>query len=481
MHVVDMVFFWAKAEPHRPAVVQPEMVTTYQGLADAIESIGDRIDRLNLDTSEPVAVSITNPTFALATMFALLRCGFSVAPVNRPLYFHLRNAGVRNLIYDTDGQVMSGGRNIRFDPSWLPAASASSRKPYRHRPAGDGDMVFFTSGTTGRPKAFVQAMGGLSDRFGSPLTCANGDHRKALILPGLTGAFGFNRTCEILHAGKTACFSPFGEDALLLISVFCIEVVVGSPQQLLLLADLRARATRYDLSSLKTLRIGGAMLSREAARRIRNDLCRNIVMSYASTEAGIAAMAPYEMIAHIPGAVGFLTPSTEVEIVDDTGAVVPAGAQGIIRVRTAQYVANFDNSSGKRANDDTQWFYPGDVGRVTEDGVLCLAGRSSDLINRGGTKVSASRIEEILEALPEVKEVAVCGVEGGSGLEEIWIAVVAQAPLDPAEIKNHIIEHRELGFEVDEVIEVSTLPRNDAGKVQKHLLKESLLRLKRGS
>ena len=46
MHVVDMVFFWAKAEPHRPALVQPEMVTTFQGLADAIELIGDRIDRL---------------------------------------------------------------------------------------------------------------------------------------------------------------------------------------------------------------------------------------------------------------------------------------------------------------------------------------------------------------------------------------------------------------------------------------------------
>ena len=435
---------------------------------------------LNLNAAEPVAVSITNPTFALATMFALLRCGFSVAPVNRPLYFHLRNAGVRNLIYDTDGQVMSGGRNVRFDPSWLPAAAASSRKPYRHRPAGDGDMVFFTSGTTGRPKAFVQAMGGLSGRFGSPLTCANGDHRKALILPGLTGAFGFNRACEILYAGKTACFSPFGEDALLLISVFGIEVVVGSPQQLLSLADLQAQVTRYDLSSLKTLRIGGAMLSREAVRRIRGSLCRNIIMSYASTEAGIAAMAPYEMIADIPGAVGFLTPSTEIEIVDDAGAVLPPGSEGIIRVRTAQYAANFKNGSGERASADKQWFYPGDVGRVTEDGVLCLAGRSSDVINHGGAKVSAGRIEEILEALPEIKEAAVCGVEGGSGFEEIWIAVVAQAPLDTADIKRRLTEHDDVRVTIGQVFELQQLPRNELGKVQKHKLKDVLLALKQG-
>jgi acyl-coenzyme A synthetase/AMP-(fatty) acid ligase len=481
MHVVDMVFFWAKAEPHRSALVQPEMVTTFRGLADAIEAIGDRIDRLNLDTGEPVAVSITNPTFALATMFALLRCGFSVAPVNRPLYFHLKSAGIRNLIYDTDGQVMSGGRNIRFDASWLPAASPAQSKPYRQRPAGNGDMVFFTSGTTGRPKAFVQAMGGLSDRFGSPLTCANGDHRKALILPGLTGAFGFNRTCEMLYAGKTACLSPFGEAALLLISVFGIEVAVASPQQFLSLADLQAKTARYDLSSLKALRIGGAMLSREAARRIRSHLCRSIIVSYASTEAGIAAIAPYEMIADIPGAVGFLTPSTEVEIVDQAGAVMPPGSEGIIRVRTAQYAANFGPSDVRVGNADKPWFYPGDVGHVTDDGVLCLAGRSSDVINRGGAKVSAGRIEEILEALPEIKEAAACGVETGAGLEEVWIAVVpqAQASIDAVDIKRRLKEHDDVGFTVDEVFALEQLPRNDLGKVQKHKLKDVLLALKK--
>src|SRR5690349_20474230 len=97
IHVVDMVFFWAKAEPHRLALIQPEMVTSFQGLADAIESIGDRIDRLGLDTAEPVAISIANPSYFLAAIFALFRCGYSVAPVNPPLYPHLRSAGIRNL------------------------------------------------------------------------------------------------------------------------------------------------------------------------------------------------------------------------------------------------------------------------------------------------------------------------------------------------------------------------------------------------
>jgi acyl-coenzyme A synthetase/AMP-(fatty) acid ligase len=478
--VVDMVSFWAKAEPHRLALIQPEMVTSFQGLADAIESIGERIDRLGLDTSEPVAISIANPSYKLAAIFALLRCGFSVAPINPALYPHLRSAGIRNLIYDTQGQVLSGGRNIRFDMAWLPSdVSSAARKRYQRRPTGHGDMIFFTSGTTGRPKAVIQAMDGLTQRYSSPLTCANGDHSKALILPGLAGAFGFNRACETLYAGKTACFAPSGEAALALIGTFAIEVVVASTQQLLSLADVQARNVGYDISSLKALRIGGALLSPEAARQIKNHLCRNIIMSYDSAEAGIAAIAPYDMIADIPGAVGFVSPDAEVEIVDGGGAVLPVGSAGNIRVRTPQLTSNFvDNGSAEASRG---WFYPGDIGRLTNEGVLCLVGRDSDVINRGGRKVSATQIEQVLEALPQVKEAAVCGIDGGSGLEEIWIAVVLRSPIDPEEIKRHLKNNRDLGFDVDEVFEVPALPRNDIGKVQKHLLKETLLRLKKGA
>ena len=374
MHVVDMVFFWARAEPHRLALIQPEMVTTYQGLADAIDSIGDRIDRLGLDTREPLAVSIANPSFFLATVFAVLRCGFSVALVTPPLYPHLRSAGIRNLIYDAQGQVMSGGRNVRFDMSWLPAAAASGgRVPYRHRPAGSGDMICLTSEATGAPKAIVRSMAGLSRRVGSPLNCANGDHEKALVLRGLAGGFGFDRACEMLHAGKAACFSPFGEAALMLISTFAIETVVASPQQALALADIQKTA-RYDLPSLKTLRLEDALLSPDAARQIKTHLCRNIVVTYSSAEAGLTAAAPYDVIADVPGAVGFLSPEVDVEVVDGAGKVLPAGSEGVIRLRAPQSAANVGQPE---IGGHGEWFYPGDIGRVTEEGVLCLTGRRS--------------------------------------------------------------------------------------------------------
>jgi non-ribosomal peptide synthetase component E (peptide arylation enzyme) len=113
MHVVDTLYLWAKTLPHCPAIIQAEMVTTFQGLADAIESIGSRIDRLNLDKREPIAVCLANPSFVLATIFALMRGGCKVAPVYSGLYPQLAGAGIGNLNYDTQGQVLYGGPTYR--------------------------------------------------------------------------------------------------------------------------------------------------------------------------------------------------------------------------------------------------------------------------------------------------------------------------------------------------------------------------------
>src|SRR5262245_63882331 len=136
MHVVDMVFHWARIDLHRPAIILPELVTTFGGLADAIDSISSRIDRLGLNPQEPVATAIGNPALAVAVVFALLRSGFSAAPANRGLIKHLQPNCIRNLIYDVEGFVASGGRNIRFDNSWLPA-SPSSDGAWRRRAVGN--------------------------------------------------------------------------------------------------------------------------------------------------------------------------------------------------------------------------------------------------------------------------------------------------------------------------------------------------------
>jgi acyl-coenzyme A synthetase/AMP-(fatty) acid ligase len=372
-----MIYYWARVVPHRPAIIQPEMVTTFQGLADAIESVGDRIDRLNLNKREPVAVSIANPSFMLATAFALFRCGYSVAPVNMPLYPHLVGAGIRNLIYDTQGQVTSGGRNVRFDMSWLPEPKPGVKRNYRQRPIENADCVFFTSETTGLPKKIIQGAAALTRLLEYPITCASGDHQKILIMPSLISPFGFNRACEILNVGKTVCFAPSAEAVLSLIDLFGIELVVASAAQALSLAKAKSQNPAYQLASLKTLIIDGGEVEPQAVAGISGALCRNVLSQYGSTEAGVVALAPFDAIMDVPGAVGFALPWAEIQIVDEIGTVLQPGAEGLIRYRTPQLDDNI-KASGAEAIPSVRdgWSYPGDIGLMTADAVLCLAGRS---------------------------------------------------------------------------------------------------------
>ncbi len=390
MQLVDMVFYWARSVPHRAAIVQPEMVTTYQGLADAIESIASRIERFDLAKSEPVAVSIANPSMMLATVFALFRCGYRVAPVNRPLYPFLPSAGIRNLIYDTQGQMLSGGRNIRFDMSWLPrtegpaAAPAQPRsREYRKSSSGSLDTIFFTSGTTGMPKKIVQSGRSLEQLLSYPFTCASGVHQKILIMPGLASTFGFNRACEILNVGKTACFAQSNAAMLALVGTFGVEMIIASAMQALALQELKNKEPAYALDQLKALLVGGGQVSPARMKDVRAALCRTLLSQYGSTEGGVVALAPFDEIADIPGAVGIVLPWAEVEIVDEAGQPLPTGAEGLIRYRTPQLTENL-KAGGELPGVRDQWFYPGDIGSLTTDGVLCLAGRSSDVINRGG-------------------------------------------------------------------------------------------------
>ena len=481
MHIVDVLYYWARTVPHRAAILQNDMVTTFQGLADAIESIGERIDRLNLDKRDPVAVSIANPSFKLAAIFALLRGGFSVAPVNSRLYPHLAGAGLRNLIYDTEGQVTSAGRNIRFDMSWLGnSRQAASTRAYQKRPNEDASLIFFTSGTTGLPKKVVQTAAALDQLLRYPFTCASGAHQKVLIMPGLTSTFGFNRVCEVFNFGKTACFALGNIAALSLINLFGIEVVVASAAQALSLAEMKNKNPGYRIDSLKAIIVGGGKIESEGIARIRNALCRNVIHQYGSTEAGVVGLMPFEMLADTIGVM--VLPWAELEVVNEAGEQLPAGAEGFVRLRTPQLIENLksaerDEVPGVR----DEWYYPGDVGSLADDRLLSIVGRGSDVINRGGFKVSGTRIEAILNEMPEIREAAACGTAGASGIEEIWIAVVANGEVNIDGIKQHLQKHNDVGIAPDEVFVVNQIPRGDLGKVQKYRLKELLLGLKRGT
>jgi acyl-coenzyme A synthetase/AMP-(fatty) acid ligase len=473
MHIVDMVYFWARTMPQRPAVIQPDGIITYRALAQAIEAAAEHFARNIVDKSKPVAVAAATGSKMLVASLGLFRAGFNIIPAYAEIFEHLRSAGANTLVCERGGATLSGGTNITFDDSWITSKTNAWKKsdPLRQTTTEGGDIICFTSGTTGRPKPIVWPQSAWQQRALFP-TISNGAYRsyeRMLILPTLASSWGFVRAFEVLHSGRTACFARTAEAALWLANTYGIDTMLASNQQALELADLQDKSARYPLASLKTLHIGGSIIAREAVLRLKTGLCRNITLSYASTEAGVIASAPYDRIADIPGAVGFVIPGVEVEIVDAADRVLPFETEGFVRVRSPHLIRNASST-----DSTLTWFYPGDVGRVTDDGVLCIAGRRGDVLNRGGVKLSITDFESFLLSCPGVKDAGVCTFMGASGIDEVWIGVVLEPSTELAALRHKIESNTEFGTNIDRLFVVEGIPRGTLGKIQRAELKKML-------
>jgi long-chain acyl-CoA synthetase len=470
MHIVDMVYFWARTTPRRPAIIQPDGLVTYLALAQGIESAAEYFAASILDRSNPVTVSLPSASKMLVAGLGLMRAGFDVIMASKADLEHLTAAETHTLVYERGGTTLDGRTNILFNESWLSTGAnvPSTGKPLRQTRTKDTDVFFFTSGTTGRPKRIVRTQKAWEQRILFNGTSAFTDYERALIVTGPVSAFGFTRAYEVLYAGKTACFAAMGQPLLWLANTYDVDLIIASPQQALALAELQEKVTHYPLAGLKTLRLGGSIIARDGIERIRNQLCRNVVIAYSSTEAGIIATAPYDMIAHIADAVGFVIPGAEVEIVDAADRVLPIGSEGFVRVRSKQFVLNFG------IDDPNTWFYPGDFGWLTEDGVLCVAGRKGDVVNRGGVKLSVVDLESFLTSCPGVQDAGACTLMGKSGFEEVWVALVFAPSVDLAELRRQIEANREFGPNIDKLFVVETIPRGQLGKIQRAQLSEML-------
>lgn len=171
---------------------------------------------------------------------------------------------------------------------------------------------------------------------------------------------------------------------------------------------------------------------------------------------------------------GRLLPGTQVRVVDDAGVPVPAGELGHLQIRSGQLMLGYTDPALTVAQLTDGWFFPGDLGRLDADGRLTMAGRSKDIINRGGEKFSAQDIEAALAACPGIREAAVVGLPDERLGEKIGAFLVLSdgvawtgpepvlAALEAARLARP--KYPVAWFVLDE------LPRTASGKVQKNLL-----------
>jgi acyl-CoA synthetase (AMP-forming)/AMP-acid ligase II len=174
-----------------------------------------------------------------------------------------------------------------------------------------------------------------------------------------------------------------------------------------------------------------------------------------------------------PGAVGYVHPGVEVQVVDEDDVPLPPGTEGILRVRSENCVEQyFGDATGSASVFKGGWFYPGDVGSVSREGLLSVAGRTNELINHGGLQVNPHVIEDVLLSFEGIGEAAAFGAPDAMGITQIWAAIVPKKPVDSAAVFAHCSE-RLAESTPRFIIQMKSLPRNDAGKILRNELSKT--------
>ena len=351
-------------------------------------------------------------------------------------------------------------------------------------PAPDDPVaIVFTSGTTGIPKGAwyshrnLLALAEIDGRRHAGGAPSSPKHLAAGLSFAHIGTMA-RIAIQIAQRGTSIVHDAFDPAAVLemVIERERLEDLGGIPTQVIMLLDHPDRARR-DLSSLRSVLVGGAPAAPALIRRVQETLHVTVSVRYSSTEVGIATASllddPPELLATT---VGKATPGVELRVVDAANRPLPPDTPGEVVVRSPATMRGYwqDPDATAATIDADGWVHTGDVGVLDAAGYLRLRGRQSEMFIRGGYNVYPAEIEGCINQMPGVAESAVVGVPHPD-FGEVGVAVVipkAGARVDGeaviAKLKSQLAN-----FKIPKrCFVVDALPRNTMGKVQKNRLRE---------
>ncbi len=312
------------------------------------------------------------------------------------------------------------------------AASAFEEVVARHRgetveaAAVDHDdpcWFFFTSGTTGRPKAAVLTHGQMAFVLTNHLSdlmpgVSHGD--ASLVVAPLTHGAGVHMLTQVARGAKTILPEPDRLDpaiAWALVEGWGVSNMFTVPTILKLLVEHPA-VDRHDHSTLRHVIYAGAPMYREDQKRALRVLGPVLVQYFGLGEVtgAITVLPPDDhFVDDVPGfklaTCGRERTGMEISIQNDMGYPLPPGETGEICVcGPAVFAGYHDNPDANRAAFRGGWFRTGDLGHMDEAGDLFITGRASDMYISGGSNVYPREIEEALLLHPHISEACVLGM-----------------------------------------------------------------------
>jgi long-chain acyl-CoA synthetase len=455
------------------AFVAGDTVVTYGDFARRVRRAARLLAARGVEADDRVAIMLPNSVPFFEVWAAAGELGASVVLVNRHLKrdeldYILSDSQAKTLVDDLDG--------YERELAAIPAEGDDSLTIAALAPP-----VFYTSGTTGRPKGVVHGTfdgerAVLAQRGQVALWGWTRDDVYILSGPAYhAGPGGF--VMAALFVGATSVILPTWDarEWLRLVERHHVTLSFMTPAHFIRILEVpEEERARYDLSSLRVIAHGGAPCPVPVKRRIIEALGATEVWElYGASEGGATRISPSEWLAR-PGSVGLPWPGVEVRVLDDDGNALPTGETGLVYIAPAggaRFHYHDDVAKTEGAWRDGA-FTVGDIGYVDADGYLYLTDRASDMVISGGVNIYPREIEDVLYTHPAVVDCAVFGVPDERFGEALKAVVELRAAATVEALQSHVASAL-ADYKVPKQFEVvDELPRHPNGKVMKRWLRE---------
>lgn len=484
------------AEAEAPCLILPGgRRVSYAALDAASARYARLVAESGLKPGNRVAAQVEKSAEALFLYLGCLRAGMTFLPLN-PAYqrneieYFLNDA--RPGLFVCQPQRMEEAQELawsarvplvhdlgeRGEGSLVEAAGEMPDR-FETVPCADNDLaaILYTSGTTGRSKGAM-----LSHRnLAANALALHGywGFRPGDVLLHMLPTFHVHGLfvathCALLN-GSPMLFEPKFDPARALRLMREATVFMGVPTYYVRLLQ-EPGLTREAVAHMRLFISGSAPLLPETFNAFRARTGHTLLERYGMTEGGMFTSNPLEGERR-GGTVGFPLPGTEVRVVGEGDAPLPAGEIGHIQVRGDNVFCGYWQMPDKTQEEFTPdgFFRTGDMGRFDAEGYLAIIGRNKDLIISGGLNVYPKEIEDAIDALPGVAESAVIGLPHPDFGEAVTAVVVRGRGGEGLTAADVIaaLKGQMAGFKVPKRVHfVDDLPRNAMGKVQKNRLRQ---------
>ena len=491
----DLLKYHAQRRPDAAAILAPDRARlSYSRLYQHIGEVGRALRAMGIGREDRLAVMLPNgPEMAVAVLCVASNAACAVvnpayAPDELERYFD----ALRLQALITPAGINSPARRVALARGLrvIELAAASDAEaglftlstnfactPSRDR-LGPGSiaLLVLTSGTTARPKIVPLTHANIcTSAYSSVAGLALKEDDRCLNVLPLFHCHGLIATVlASLAAGAGVVCTPgcdvnrfFGW-----LRDFQVKWYSAVPtMHQAILAQARHSPEQAENCRLRLVRSASAPLPPRVFAEMERTLATAVIEIYGMTETGGAPIAgnPLPPLPRKPGSVG-MPVGLDVAIMSDDGKMLPRGQTGQVVIRGASITPGYDGDpAATREAFAGDWFKTGDLGFFDDDGYLFLVGRSREMINRGGEKVTPREVDDALLEHPAVAEAVTFAVSHATLGEDVAAAIVLRphAVATPKDIRQ-FVRGRLANFKVPrQVLIVKELPKGPTGKVRR--------------